>query len=486
MTSPIRTTESFLVQPNACGNAVAGVTPSGQRSYAVLARNVKLKKRSKIVIDGSEQSQERTPHKQHHPAVARLTVTPDDQRSPVVEGIVRNHLGPLATKTNDLFGLALKRQIARIVDASPDEGPDLFAQSFAFLDLDLDPTKGKGQTFLRLCNELLRRLSKTQNTVACGSILMTMASVFPLSERSGVNLRGEFNVENITTFEKDVQIAEADENDLLYRTVWGMQSFFSNPPLLCHEVHFNTFRKGIELVLKRFDAITSETPSSSKTKTSSSDNKRKHRSDGASAERDLEKEESFSSKFLTSRILFDFESQAPPWSVPSQLECLKDPNFRRQILIQVFIVMQFLASLSTREKEKDKEIFAELFEKHGISPNRSLQRDYTLTHVQTRQKAMRTFEDTRPDGRLFSKALNTVITHERNWAKEAGRGILWKQKSCITFEKPPLEEEDTNKVKVTSSNAIREANLGSEHLTALWSTGDTIDEKMRSRRSLLQ
>jgi len=48
------------------------------------------------------------------------------------------------------------------------------------------PTKGKGLILLRFCNELLRRVSKTENTVLCGKILMFLASVFPLTERSGI------------------------------------------------------------------------------------------------------------------------------------------------------------------------------------------------------------------------------------------------------------------------------------------------------------
>jgi THO complex subunit 1 transcription elongation factor len=56
------------------------------------------------------------------------------------------------------------------------------------------PQKGKALTLLRTLNELLRRLSKmgTQNTEFCGRILMFLSQVFPLGERSGVNLRGEY------------------------------------------------------------------------------------------------------------------------------------------------------------------------------------------------------------------------------------------------------------------------------------------------------
>lgn len=59
------------------------------------------------------------------------------------------------------------------------------------------PGKGKGLILLRMCNELLRRLSKETSTVFCGRILMFLANSFPLGERSGVNLRGDFNTDMI-------------------------------------------------------------------------------------------------------------------------------------------------------------------------------------------------------------------------------------------------------------------------------------------------
>lgn len=55
------------------------------------------------------------------------------------------------------------------------------------------PQKGKALVLLRTLNDLLRRLSKIGNTTLfCGRILTFMSQVFPLGERSGVNLRGEY------------------------------------------------------------------------------------------------------------------------------------------------------------------------------------------------------------------------------------------------------------------------------------------------------
>ena len=53
--------------------------------------------------------------------------------------------------------------------------------------------KGKALILLRTLNDLLRRLSKMgSNTIFCGRILTFLSGAFPLGERSGVNLRGEY------------------------------------------------------------------------------------------------------------------------------------------------------------------------------------------------------------------------------------------------------------------------------------------------------
>ena len=64
------------------------------------------------------------------------------------------------------------------------------------LTVDMVPQKGKALVLLRTLNDLLRRLSKTgNNTKFCGRILTFLSAVFPLGERSGVNLRGEYGAQ---------------------------------------------------------------------------------------------------------------------------------------------------------------------------------------------------------------------------------------------------------------------------------------------------
>lgn len=65
--------------------------------------------------------------------------------------------------------------------------------------------RGRGPILLRLLNDLLRRLprSKPGPVILSGRILMLLSSVYPLGEKSGVNLRGNFNTAKGTVWEQD-------------------------------------------------------------------------------------------------------------------------------------------------------------------------------------------------------------------------------------------------------------------------------------------
>ncbi|KAJ3341857.1 hypothetical protein HDU93_003978 [Gonapodya sp. JEL0774] len=77
---------------------------------------------------------------------------------------------------------------------------DLLEERAERLLANMLSNKGKGVIFLRFCNELLRRLSRTRNTGFAGRIIMLMTAGFPLSERSAVNLPGNFNLDNNTFY----------------------------------------------------------------------------------------------------------------------------------------------------------------------------------------------------------------------------------------------------------------------------------------------
>lgn len=126
---------------------------------------------------------------------------------------------------------------------------------------------------------MLRRLSRSQNTVFCGRILLFLAKFFPFSERSGLNVVSEFNLDNLTTFggkedlsdgsditEKEKDAMEVEErycvNDALfgnyipqfmfvcyslgsdynlYKKFWSLQDFFRNPNQCYTKIPWKTF-----------------------------------------------------------------------------------------------------------------------------------------------------------------------------------------------------------------------------------------------------
>ncbi|XP_016139183.1 THO complex subunit 1-like [Sinocyclocheilus grahami] len=124
-----------------------------------------------------------------------------------------------------------------------------------------------------MCNDLLRRLSKSQNTVFCGRIQLFLARLFPLSEKSGLNLQSQFNLDNITVFNKNEQDStlglqhtevkeegmEEEEGEMgdedapapcsipidynLYRKFWTLQDYFRNPVQCYDKFSWMTFLK---------------------------------------------------------------------------------------------------------------------------------------------------------------------------------------------------------------------------------------------------
>lgn len=73
--------------------------------------------------------------------------------------------------------------------------------------------KQKSLVILRSCNELLRRLSRAEDTVFCGRVFIFLFQSFPLGDKSAVNLRGEYHTENVTTFDEITKPAAEEKKD---------------------------------------------------------------------------------------------------------------------------------------------------------------------------------------------------------------------------------------------------------------------------------
>lgn len=323
---------------------------------------------------------------------------------------------------------------------------------------------GRGQTLLRLCNDLLRRLSKTKDTVFCGRILIFLSLVFPLSERSAVNLRGEYNLDNVTIYEEvpasdndDKQetgvATEAKQNnenttissDSFYTTFWSLQQYFNNPAqLTTAPTILARFHANASTVIESLQGIMATMPKHEQAQKSSKDS-----SNRSSAEIDAVVRGHFTPKFLTSKKLLKLE--------------LADSSFRRQILIQFLIVFDYLLSLTAVSKEK--------LGTSASIPNRSMLNNYVLPvadaewvsklrdMVSNLLRIGRTGED-------FYAIVENVLSRDRAW-------LRWKCNGCQPYDLPQIESirADAAPAKLSSMTTARKPyqhTMGNAVLSKLW------------------
>ncbi|KAK2546237.1 THO complex subunit 1 isoform X2 [Columba livia] len=306
---------------------------------------------------------------------------------------------------------------------------------------------------LRMCNDLLRRLSKSQNTVFCGRIQLFLARLFPLSEKSGLNLQSQFNLENVTVFntnehestlgqkhaeerEEGMDVEEGEMGDdeaptscsipidyNLYRKFWSLQDYFRNPVQCYEKVSWKTFLKYSEEVLAVFKSYKLDDTQASRKKLE---------------ELKTGGEHVYFAKFLTSEKLMDLQ--------------LSDSNFRRHILLQYLILFQYL-----KGQVKFK------------SSNYVLTDEQSLWIEDTTKAVYQLLSENPPDGERFSKMVEHILNTEENWNS-------WKNEGCPSFvkERPPDSKPMRPMRKRPAPEDFlgkgpnKKILMGNEELTRLW------------------
>ncbi|KAI3419303.1 uncharacterized protein J3R85_013304 [Psidium guajava] len=263
---------------------------------------------------------------------------------------------------------------------------------------------------LRTCNQLLRRLSKANDVVFCGRILMFLAHFFPLSERSAVNIKGVFNTSNETSYERDPPAGIAVDFNF-YKTFWSLQECFCNPPSLTNApTKWQKFTSSLMVVLSTFEA--------------------QPLSDEEGDAINMEEEAAnFGIKYLTSSKLMGLE--------------LKDPSFRRHILVQCLILFDYLRSPGKNEKDL---------------PSESMQEE--IKSCEDRVKKL--LEMTPPRGKDFLNKIEHILEREKNW-------VWWKRDGCPPFEKQPMEKK---MVQDGTRKRRPRWRLGNKELSQLWKWAD--------------
>ncbi|KAL6495764.1 suppressor of the transcriptional defect of hpr1 by overexpression [Orobanche gracilis] len=253
---------------------------------------------------------------------------------------------------------------------------------------------------LRTCNQLLRRLSKANDVVFCGRIIMFLAHFFPLSERSAVNIKGVVLL--ISIFTKPFGV---------YR------EFFSNPSSLAPALtKWHKFTSSLTVVLNTFAA--------------------QPLSDEGSAINLEDEGSNFRIKYLTSSNLMGLE--------------LKDPSFRRHILVQCLILFDYLKAPGKNDKDlpSDTMVTSDFYAKEEIET--------------CEERVKNLLEMTPPRGKEFLHSIEHILERERNW-------VWWKRDGCPPFEKQPIEKELPQEAGRKRRPRWR---LGNKELSQLWKWAD--------------
>lgn len=209
---------------------------------------------------------------------------------------------------------------------------------------DMPASKGKALPLLRTINTFLRTLSSTPADLQLrGRVQLFASRAISVSDKSAINMRGEYSGIR-TTWEDtpDETAAGADgdvemdgsaangekgvksEDDKFYTTLWSLQQYFAHPPSLDGpasgepaQTPFERFRSASDFVLERLFAETAR--------------ERANPTPKVDRGPDAETEVVFP-RYLTARALLRHE--------------LADTGFRRQVLLQYFILFQFLLNLT--------------------------------------------------------------------------------------------------------------------------------------------
>ncbi|KAH9844862.1 THO complex subunit 1 [Teratosphaeria destructans] len=330
----------------------------------------------------------------------------------------------------------------------------------------------KNVVFLRMCNELLRRLSKAEDAMFCGRVFFFLFHTYPLGDQSSVNRTGDFHVENTTTFELSKQdgdkmevdaetprtetpqppskpgqkaiapkaVKKAEEivlsNDELYPIFWRLQHDFSDPIKLFDGNNFAAFKKGLDHTITKFKKTPAVVQTRADAETKRGTKRKQGESETVGEDRQLHDHfsDNYNPKYLTSRELFDLE--------------LSDLAFQRHIMVQAWILMDFLLSLTDKAK---KRALAEV-EKF----NRAILYSYTLSEedtkwcTETRDTVMAYLASipNQATGRFYHRMVATILDRDKNW-------VRWKAESCPTIVRDPVPAEKEMEARNGAAEATR-------------------------------
>lgn len=319
---------------------------------------------------------------------------------------------------------------------------------------NLTGTRSPGIIVIRLCNSLVKRLSKNHDGQFSGQVAMFLARAFPLSEKSGVNIRGTFDLENDTVYDM-----ESESND--YLRFWQLQKYFKEPTLLFDAGQMAQFKACVDSLLTLLQQSGSGNGGVKQ--------RRNQRQGGGP--RTAANPEAISRLSSLTPGPNDGETEGennsnvfvPKWMTWPKLFALQltDPGFREAVVMQLLIIVAFLLDLQPSVKSQ--------WETEQTATNRSVMYNYTLspsdeTYFRSIDKKARNMLSL-----SFSHTANVVIQRDQGWQ-------MWKLKNCPKLEKDSVDLAMYQDASVKLANEIGKPrnkywhSMGTSALSRAWKT----------------
>ena len=295
---------------------------------------------------------------------------------------------------------------------------------------------------LRVANNLLKRLSTTQNSFFCGRISLFLARIFPLSEKSALNLAKKRNLSNVTTFNSEEVFNEfANMNDNIneeepaskisydcYSNFWKLQHEFLRDPskILKGPALRNQFLQKVHGVLELF--AKHPLPQGDKIADDSDVG-----DIGNLPTIEEDSAQHFSAvKYLTAARLFRLQ--------------LIDPQLRRHVMCQILIVLEEIRFYGENLKKTEY-----------------------LKIATCRHDVLKLLCSTTPNGKGFADAVVETLKSCVKWK-------LWKyNEKCPSFERFP-DPNDANVRPAEKKQMLIEINSAKEKATGI-SSKDAISRR---------
>ncbi|KAE9551866.1 hypothetical protein FO519_004915 [Halicephalobus sp. NKZ332] len=383
-----------------------------------------------------------------------------------IEEIERHFLFVVALAKEDLCPKALTVTVMQdLLECSP---KNKCAEIFTIVENHIDIWKSQEffdvckNNVLRMCNDLLKRLSRTIDTQFCGRVNILLARSLPLFEKSGLNITGQFNTSNDTGYDQEVDESELKSSGdvdpeqgveiemtqeipvdfKLYQKFWGLQKYFCDPNKIYQKSAFEVFQENMNEVLSVFSTYKLD-----KRRGNKEYELQVQKMEGI--EESLRRPDVFFAKYQTSQKLLHLQ--------------FADPQFRRYFFVQVLILCNYLQS---DVKFRDCTLF--------------LTEDQSKHITEVTERCSKLLRDTFPRGFQFGEFVKKLLSREKVWSSWKNEGCPdWLasrgEKQLKPFKKQDIEHYDPSKI-----------DLGNKALNALWNfSPDNLSACRDSKRNFI-